>query len=229
MERQIAVMGRIEELLTAGQFEAAHKCAVDALIAAPNDVRALLVFARTEVHLGSLDRALWAAERACAAAPDEPSAQFVRAEILGKLGRSRDELTAVRLGLALAPGSRHGQQLLVVAFEHLASRRAARWRVAGAALFGVLTAAAAAVVAVPHGAPWGLLVVAAGCSVAAASWMRQRHDPVAQVSVAQVSVAQSPAVRLVAVDGVSVTRAEAAPVLATRSTAPLQPMASVGA
>lgn len=194
VERMHAKVGRIEALLMAQQFEDAHVCAVDALVAAPDDHRLLVALARADLHLGSLERALWAADRACGVAPDQGAVHFVRAEILGAMGRHRQQLRAVTAGLALSPGSNHGRQMLARTTARMAARRSARRWLAATALLTVVTAAGAAFVTVPHGAAWGILVVAGGiCTLAMARWVHRRHEPIT-VSFATAAVELRPVV-----------------------------------
>lgn len=173
-----ATVGRIEELLLAQQFADAHKCAVEVLVASPEDYRPSLGLARADLHLGSLQRALWAADRACWLAPNESAVHFVRAEILGAMGEYHEQLRSVRAGLELSPGSNHGQEMLALATQRLAARRSARHWWATMALLAMATGLAAYSVAGSLGAMWSLLVVAAGVSALAfALRMYRRHTP----------------------------------------------------
>lgn len=173
-----ATVGRIEELLLAQQFEEAHKCAVEVLVGSPEDYRPSLGLARADLHLGSLQRALWAADRACWLAPNESAVHFVRAEILGAMGEYHEQLQSVRAGLALSPGSSHGQEMLALATQHLAARRSTRQWSATMALLALATGLAAYSVAGSLGTAWSVLVVAAGVGAfAVALRMYRRHTP----------------------------------------------------
>jgi hypothetical protein len=174
-----ATVGRIEELLLAQQFADAHKCAVEVLVASPDDYRPSLGLARADLHLGALQRALWAADRACWLAPQESAVRFVRAEILGAMGEYREQLESARAGLALSPGSKLGQQMVVAATARLSARRSSHRWWATMALIVLATGAAAVSVAGSLGTVWSASVVATGlCAVAVAFHLSRRHTPI---------------------------------------------------
>lgn len=189
-----ATVGHIEELLLAQQFAAAHKCAVEVLVASPDDYRPSLGLARADLHLGALQRALWAADRACWLAPQESAVHFVRAEILGAMGEYREQLLSARTGLALSPGSNHGQQMVAAATARLSARRSSHRWWATMALLVVATGAAAVSVAGSLGAVWGASVVTAGlCAFVVAFRLSRRHTPMVASRSLSMEVALSAA------------------------------------
>lgn len=169
-------MGQLEAMLAARKFEDVHECAVDALVVWPDDHRLLLAFARAELHLGSLDRALWAADRAGSLAPQLAEIHFVRSEIFEAMGRYSDQAKAVRTGVELAPDEGRGWLMLAKATQQLAARRARMHSMVRTAIIVVLTAAAASLVAVTRNIPSSLAVLAVGgASLVTMQWLHHRH------------------------------------------------------
>ena len=224
-----ATVSRIEELLMAQQFADAHRCAVDALVAAPDDYRPPLALARADLHLGSLERALWAADRACVLAPDQSAVHFVRAEILGAMGQHREQLHSVRIGLELSPGSNHGRQMLALATERVAARRAALQWWTMVALMALATALGTAFVGAPHGPTWSLLVAGAGLiALTLSGWVYRRHQPtMAPLLVLPTESAQR-ASAAPARDAAPVTMPAAAATRRVRHVEPAPSMVAVG-
>ncbi|MEQ1699502.1 MAG: hypothetical protein ABMA25_05290 [Ilumatobacteraceae bacterium] len=229
-----ATVGHIEELLLAQQFAEAHRCAVDALVASPGDYRASLALARADLHLGSLQRALWAADRACWLAPNESAVHFVRAEILGAMGEHREQLRSVRAGLALTPGSSHGQQMLAMATSRTAARRSSHLWWATMALLTLATGLSAVSVAGSLGAAWSALVVTAGLGAFAATYrLYRRHSPMAASRSLSMELALSAAMASTpTLDSVSPSgAAKVQPVrqvVPKRMVEPMRPMVGVG-
>lgn len=98
---------RATHLLEIGRPAEALALAEQAVLADPDDVRALGTLSRCLLGLGRHDRAAQTARRAIIAAPDDPWPHRLLALSLSGLGRRRDAVTAQTEAVRLAPESAH--------------------------------------------------------------------------------------------------------------------------